>query len=87
MVRRKGKYISNRNQGYMHHQKQVFPPHRALDTPNTPVKRDYEFKSHLVMMIEDFKNDINHSFKEIQARQWWSMPLIPVIGRQRQADF
>jgi hypothetical protein len=21
------------------------------------------------------------------ARQWWRMPLIPALGRQRQADF
>jgi hypothetical protein len=21
------------------------------------------------------------------ARQWWYMPLIPALGRQRQADF
>jgi hypothetical protein len=21
------------------------------------------------------------------ARQWWCMPLIPALGRQRQADF
>jgi hypothetical protein len=24
---------------------------------------------------------------EIKARQWWYMPLIPALGRQRQADF
>jgi hypothetical protein len=25
--------------------------------------------------------------KIAEARQWWHMPLIPELGRQRQADF
>jgi hypothetical protein len=25
--------------------------------------------------------------KRVVARQWWRMPLIPALGRQRQADF
>ena len=25
--------------------------------------------------------------KEIKVGQWWHMPLIPALGRQRQADF
>jgi hypothetical protein len=33
--------------------------------PNTPEKQDSDLKSHLMMMIEDFK-DINNSLKEIQ---------------------
>jgi hypothetical protein len=29
-----------------------------------------------------------NSFKKISySRAWWSMPLIPALGRQRQADF
>jgi hypothetical protein len=27
------------------------------------------------------------SKKILSARQWWRMPLIPALGRQRQADF
>ena len=34
--------------------------------PNTPEKQDSDLKSHLMMMIQDFKKDINNSLKEIQ---------------------
>jgi hypothetical protein len=34
--------------------------------PNTPEKQDFDLKSHLMMiMIEEFKKDINNSLKEI----------------------
>jgi hypothetical protein len=33
------------------------------------------------------KCEKNEEFKNISAGQWWHMPLIPVLGRQRQADF
>jgi hypothetical protein len=36
--------------------------------PNTPEKQDSDLKSHLMMMIDDFKKDINNSLKEIQER-------------------
>jgi chromosome segregation ATPase len=34
--------------------------------PNTPKKQESDLKSHIMMMIEDFKKDINKSLKEIQ---------------------
>ena len=66
MVGGKLKNISNRNQGYL-----------ALSEPNSPTiaspgytitleKQDSDLKSLLMMMIEDFKKDINNSLKEIQ---------------------
>jgi hypothetical protein len=27
------------------------------------------------------------TFKVVRARQWWCMPLIPALERQRQVDF
>jgi hypothetical protein len=31
---------------------------------------------------------VAHTFNpSIQAGQWWRMPLIPALGRQRQEDF
>jgi DNA anti-recombination protein RmuC len=35
--------------------------------PSTPEKQDYDLKSYLMMMIEDFKKDINNTFKDIQG--------------------
>jgi chromosome segregation ATPase len=66
MVGGKCMNISNRNQGYL-----------ALSEPNSPTiaspgytitleKQDSDLKSLLMMMIEDFKKDINNSLKEIQ---------------------
>ena len=34
--------------------------------PNIPEKQDSDLKSHLMKMIEDLKEDINNSLKEIQ---------------------
>ena len=34
--------------------------------PNTPEKQDSGLKSYLMMLVEDFKKDINNSLKEIQ---------------------
>ena len=54
----------------------------------TPEKQDSDLKSLLLLVIEDFKRDINNSLKEIkEAGQWWRTPLIPALGRQKQVDF
>ena len=65
MLRGKGKKISNRNQGSLASSKPSSPNTVSPGYPNTPEKQDPELKSHLMMMIEDFK-DINNSLKEIQ---------------------
>ena len=66
MVKGKGKNISKRNQGYLAQSEPSSPTTASHGYPNTPEKQDSDLKTHLMMMIEDFKKDINNSLKEIQ---------------------
>ena len=34
--------------------------------PNTPEKQELDLKLYLIMLIEDFKKDLNNSLREIQ---------------------
>jgi hypothetical protein len=66
MAKGKDKNISNRNQGYLTSSE---PSCHTIAHPGnhkTPENQDSYLKSHLMMMIEDFKKDINNSLKEIQ---------------------
>jgi hypothetical protein len=65
MVRGKEKNI-NRNQDYLASSEPSIPNTTSPGYPNTREKQDYNLKSHLMMMIEDFKKDISYSLKEIQ---------------------
>ena len=58
MAKGKGKNISNKNQGYLASSEQSSPTTGSPENTNTPEKKDFDIKSHLMMMIEDFKNDI-----------------------------
>jgi hypothetical protein len=66
MARGKGKNISNRNQDYLASSEPSSPTNVNPGYPNTPEKQDSDLKSHLMMMIEEFKKDINNPLKEIQ---------------------
>jgi hypothetical protein len=66
LVRSKGKNISNRYQGYLASSEPSSWTTVSPGYPNTPEKRTSDLKSHLMMVIEDFKKDINNSLKEIQ---------------------
>jgi hypothetical protein len=56
------KKLTNRNQGYMPSSEPSSPTTASLGYHNTPQNQD--LKSHLIMLIEDFKKDINNSLKE-----------------------
>jgi hypothetical protein len=64
MVKVRYKNLTNRNQGYMASTETSSPTTRSR-YPNTPEKQDWDLKSHLMMLIENFK-DMNNSLKEIQ---------------------
>ena len=63
MSRGKGKNISNRNQAYLASSEPSSPTTASPGYPNTPQKQVSDLKSHLRMMIEDFKKDVNNSLK------------------------
>jgi hypothetical protein len=58
MARGKGKNISNRNQGYLALSDPSSPTTVSPGYPNTPEKQHSDLKSHLMLMIVDFKKDI-----------------------------
>ena len=66
MTRDKHKNINNRTQYNPASSEPNFPTTASPGYPNTPKKQDSDLKSHLMKMIEAFKEDINNSLKEIQ---------------------
>jgi hypothetical protein len=71
----KCKNINNRNQGFLASSEPNSPTIASPGYPNTPEKQDSDLKSLFMMMMEDFKKDINNSLKEIQEN----------IGKQLEA--
>ena len=49
-----------------HHQNSVLPSQQVLDTPTHWKKQDLDLKLYLMILVEDFKKDINNSLKELQ---------------------
>jgi hypothetical protein len=61
-----GKYISKRNQGYLASFETSLPTTVSPGYSNISEKQDSDLKSHLMVIIGDFKKDINNSLKEIE---------------------
>ena len=63
MVKGKHKNPKNRNQGYLVSSEPSSPTITSLGYPNKPEKQDIDLKSYLMIMIEDFKENINNYLK------------------------
>jgi hypothetical protein len=63
------KNISNRNQGYLASSEPNCPNIACPGYTITPEKQDPDLRSLLMMMIEDFKRDINKSLKKYRRTQ------------------
>jgi hypothetical protein len=66
MAKGKHKNPTNRNQEHWASSEPSTPNTASPGFPNTPRKQDLDLKLYLVMVVEDFKKDINNSLKEIQ---------------------
>jgi chromosome segregation ATPase len=66
MTKGKKKNLNNTNQGYMASSEPTSPTTRSPGYPKTLEKQDLDLKSNLMVLIWDFKKDINNFVKEIQ---------------------
>jgi hypothetical protein len=55
MAKGKGKNMSNRNQGYLASSEPSSPTTVSPEYSNTLEKQDSDLKSHLMMLIDNFK--------------------------------
>jgi hypothetical protein len=62
-VKGKCRNLTKRNQDYLASSEPSIPTTVNLGNPNTPEKQDSDLKSYLMMLVEDFKKDINSSLK------------------------
>jgi hypothetical protein len=65
MVKGKCKNLTNRNQDYLASSEHSTPTTASSGYPKTRERQDSDLKSCLMMLVEDFKKDINNSLKEI----------------------
>jgi hypothetical protein len=69
MAEGKHKNRINRNQGYLVSSEPNTPTIVSPGYTITPEKQDMDLKSLLMMMMEDFKKEINNSFKKYRRTQ------------------
>ena len=66
MVKGKPKNFTNTNQDYLTSSKSITLTTANPRFPNTTEKQDLDLKTYLMILVEDFKMDINNSLKEIE---------------------
>jgi hypothetical protein len=66
MAKGKCKNLTNRNQDNLASSEHRTPTTGSPGCPNTLEKQNLDLKLYLMMLVEDFKKDINNSLKEIQ---------------------
>jgi hypothetical protein len=69
LTKGKCKNLTNRNQGYMASSEPSSPTTVSPGYANTLEKQDVDLKSLLMMLIEDFKKDINNSLKKKKLQE------------------
>jgi chromosome segregation ATPase len=65
MAKGRSKNLTNRNQGCLASSEPNSSTTESSGYPNTLEKQVVDLKSQLMMLIEDFKKEINNSLKEI----------------------
>jgi hypothetical protein len=65
MAKDKHKNLTIRNQDYLVSSKPSTPTTVSPGYPNIPEKQGSDLKPYLMMLVEDFKKDINNSLKKI----------------------
>jgi hypothetical protein len=75
----KGKYknLTNRNQDHVTSSEASTTITVSPGYPNTPEKQVSYLKSYFIMLVEDFKKDINNSLKEIQESTAKQVAVFP----------
>jgi predicted RNase H-like nuclease (RuvC/YqgF family) len=66
MAKGKHKNFTNRNQDHSSSSEPCTTTSACPGYPNTPEKQDSDLKAYLMILVEDFKKEINKSLKEIQ---------------------
>jgi hypothetical protein len=84
MLKGKCKNLTNRNQDHWTSSEPNTPITVSARYPNTHKKQDSDLKSHLMMLVEDFKKGINNSLKEIQEN---TAKQVEVLKKETQKSF